>query len=51
MKQTVNVQRSTLNTQLGNYPELDVGRSPRRSPSTAKAGWTLSVEHVPSPKK
>ena len=52
MKQTSNAQpasaildglrrgeRSTLNTQLGNYPELDVGRS------------TLSVERFPSPKK
>ena len=40
-----NAQRSTLNTQrsiqtVGCWM-LDIGRSPRRSPSTAEAGWTF----------
>jgi hypothetical protein len=40
-----NAQRSTLNTQrsiqtVGCWM-LDIGRSPRQSPSTAEAGWTF----------
>src|ERR1700719_1633936 len=36
-------KRSTPNAESST---LDVGRSPRRSPSTAEAGWTLDVSDV-----
>src|SRR2546428_6244631 len=38
-------KRSTLNTErpISNSESLSVGRSPRRSPSKAEAGWTLGV--------
>ena len=42
-KQTLNAQRSTPKAQFRKGFEFDVGRSPRRSPSTAKAGWALEV--------
>ena len=43
MKQTLNVQHPTFNAQFRSASDLNVGRSPRQSPSTAKAGWTLSL--------
>jgi len=42
-RSTLNAQRSTSNAESST---LDVGRSPRRSPSTAEAGWTLDVSDV-----
>jgi hypothetical protein len=52
MKQTSNVQRSTLNTQLGNYSELDVGLWTLATAEPVQAGGGgLSVERFPSPKK
>jgi hypothetical protein len=52
MKQTSNVQRSTLNTQLGNYSELDVGRWMLATTEPVQdVGAGLSVEPFASPKK
>jgi 1-deoxy-D-xylulose-5-phosphate reductoisomerase len=42
-RSTLNAQRSTSNAESST---LDVERSPRRSPSTAEAGWTLDVSDV-----
>src|SRR5881628_2412498 len=42
-RSTFNAQRSTSNAESST---LDVGRSPRRSPSTAEAGWMLDVSDI-----
>src|SRR6516165_10137273 len=42
-EQALNAQRSTSNAETST---LGVGRSPRRSPSTAKPGWALDVSDV-----
>jgi 1-deoxy-D-xylulose-5-phosphate reductoisomerase len=42
-RSTLNAQRSTSNAESS---RLSVERSPRRSPSTAEAGWTLDVSDV-----
>jgi 1-deoxy-D-xylulose-5-phosphate reductoisomerase len=42
-RSTLNAQRSTSKAEAST---LGVGRSPRRSPSTAEAGWTLDVSDV-----
>jgi 1-deoxy-D-xylulose-5-phosphate reductoisomerase len=42
-RSTLNAQRSTSNAESSG---LSVERSPRRSPSTADAGWTLDVSDV-----
>jgi len=42
-RSTLNAQRSTSKAETST---LGVGRSPRRSPSSTKAGWTLDVSDV-----
>jgi 1-deoxy-D-xylulose-5-phosphate reductoisomerase len=42
-RSTLHAPRSTSNAESS---KLDVERSPRRSPSTAEAGWTLDVSDV-----
>ena len=52
MKQTSNLQRSTLNTHLRNYSELVVGRWTLATAEPVQdGGGGLSVERFLSPKK